>query len=422
MSAMDTAPIDLRRRNRRFGITSLLLALLLGWPMAASGSGLDATMRMSSNLAGGSGSDIGDLTLPVFPVIIVLALVVAAIGVVQVGRGFDDEGRTTMVVGIVFALFIAGFLVWAARGDTLTLVDLGRGSLRAAVPLLFGALAGVLCERAGVINIAIEAQFLLGAFTAVVVASVTDSALMGAVGGIAAGVLVAALLAVLSIRYRTDQIVVGVILIVLATGLTGFFASQVLAPSPDLNTPAKFRAIEIPILSDIPILGPILFDHTALVYVALGAVALLQWGLFNTRWGLRLRSVGEHPKAADTVGIKVLATRYRAVLLGGVLAGLGGTFLSIDAAASFTEGMSGGKGFISLAAMLAGRYNPRGALGAALVFGFADALATSLQILDVGVPSTLLLTAPYVATIFVVAGLVGKLRMPAADGQPYVTE
>lgn len=415
------APVDLGRRNRRFGMFSLVLAAVVGGVFTRTGAGLDATFRLSSNLAGGEGSRIGDLVLPVGPVTVVVALAIAAIGVVQITRGFDER-TTTQVVGAALALFVFAFLVWAARDASLAFADLLRGSLRAAVPLIFGALAGVLCERAGVINIAIEGQLLAGAFTAAVVASVADSAVVGALGGLAAGALVGGLLALLAIRYRTDQIVAGVVLIVLVTGLTNFLTSQVLATSSGFNTPTKFGAIEIPLLADIPILGPVLFDHTLLVYVAVAAVVVLQYSLFHTRWGLRLRSVGEHPKAADTVGIRVLATRYRAVLLGGAVAGLGGVYLSIDVASQFSRQMTGGKGFIALAAMLAGRYNPRGALGAALVFGFADALATSLQILSVGVPSSLLRTAPFVATIFVVAGLVGRLRMPAADGTPYVTE
>lgn len=414
-------PEDLRRRNRRFGIFSLVLAGLIFSVFARGAAGLDATFRLDSALAGGSGSDMSPLTVPVAPTAIVLGVLVLAVAILQLTRGFG--ARTNAVVGIATGLFILAFLTWAARGTTLPLIDLLRGSLRAAVPLTLGALAGVLCERSGVINIAIEGQLLGGAFVAAVLASVTDSAIVGAAAGILAGALIGALLAVLAIRYRTDQIVVGVILIVLVSGLTGFLTTQVLADDPSaLNSPTRFSSFEVPLLADIPIVGPMLFDHTPPVYIAVALVFVVQWALFKTRWGLRLRSVGEHPMAADTVGIRVLATRYRAVILGGVFAGFGGAFLTLDASAQFIKDMSGGKGFIALAAMLAGRYNPRGALGAALVFGFADALATALQILNIGVPSTLMLTAPYVATLIVVAGLIGRLRMPAADGQPYIKE
>ena len=413
-------PLDLRRRNRRFGIFSLLLAVLAVWLFATDVAGLDATIRLDSSLAGGSGSQIGDLVLPVGVTAIVLGILVAFIGGVQIARGFGD--RTNAWVGIAVGLFVLAFLTWAARGATLPMADLLRATVRASVPLLLGALSGVVCERSGGLNIAIEGQLLIGAFTGALIGSTASNAIAGAVAGMVAGALIGWVLAVLAIKFRTNQIVAGVVLIVFATGLTSFLNTQIFSRSPDLNAPSKFRAVEIPLLSDIPGLGPVLFHHTLLVYAALLTLVLIHYGLFYTRWGLRLRSVGEHPKAADTVGINVLRTRYQAVILGGILAGLGGAFLSLDAASQFSEQMSGGKGFIALAAMLAGRYNPRGAFGAALVFGFADALATSLQILAIGIPSTLLRTAPYVATIFVVAGLVGRLRMPAADGVAYVKE
>lgn len=420
MTTMTAAPDDLRRRNRRFGLFSLFLAALVFFVFATDVAGIEATFRLDSSLAGGPGSDLDPFAVPVAPTAILLGIVIVVLAGFQLIRGFGQ--KTNLVVGAVVGLFILAFLTWAARDATLPLVDLLRGTLRAAVPLTFGALAGILCERSGVINIAIEGQLLGGAFLGAVIGSVTSSAWLGGLGGVAAGALIGALLAVLAIRYRTDQIVVGVVLIVLVSGLTGFLTSQVLASSQELNTPTRFQSIEIPLLAEIPFFGPLLFDHTAPVYIAIVSVFVVHWGLFSTRWGLRLRSVGEHPKAADTVGIRVLATRYRAVILGGMLAGLGGAFLTLDASSQFIKDMSGGKGFIALAAMLAGRYNPRGALGAALVFGFADALSTALQILQIGIPSTLMLTAPYVATIFVVAGLVGRLRMPAADGQPYVKE
>jgi general nucleoside transport system permease protein len=297
-----------------------------------------------------------------------------------------------------------------------------RATVSRATPIALGALAGVLCERAGVINIAIEAQFLLGAFTAAVFASLATNPWVGLLGGIAAGVLVAFMLAGLSIKFKADQIVVGVVLIVLVTGITSFLNTQVLVANPQLNAPSRFPTITVPFISDVPIIGPIFFRHSAIVFMMLAAVIVLQFALFQTRWGLRLRSVGEHPKAADTVGIKVLATRYKAVLLGGVAAGIGGAYFTLDATGSFSREMSGGRGFIALAAMLVGRYSPVGAFGAALIFGFAEGLAVSLQLLRVPVPSEILLTAPYVVTLLVVAGLIGRLRPPAADGQPYVKE
>ena len=412
--------VDLDRRNRRFGIFAIVLAAVVGAVFATGTEGLAATFQLNDTFADPTYATLPEIVVPVAPAAIFLALVIAGVGLYQAVRGFGD--RATLVVSILVGLFVLAFLTWAARGQELQVLALLRGSMRAAVPLALGALSGVLCERAGVINIAIEGQFLASAFTAAIVSSATGNPWVGLVGGVVAGGLVGALLAVLSIRYRADQIVVGVVLIVLVTGVTSFLTSQLLVPNPALNAPDRFGSVVVPVLGRIPLIGPLLFRHSVTVYLMLAAVVVVQIALFHTRWGLRLRSVGEHPKAADTVGIRVLATRYRAVILGGMVAGIGGAYFTLDAAGQFSREMSGGRGFIALAAMLVGRYSPAGALGAALIFGFADALSTSLQILDVGIPSTLLLTAPYVVTILVVAGLVGRLRMPAADGQPYVKE
>lgn len=408
------------RRARRFGVAAVFLGLFTIVVFALSNTDVSTTLSLESRLAGGEASRIGEVTVPVLWSTLPLGLGALAIGVgLVMGRWKDQAIRFG---GAAIGLFVIAFLLWAARGSTLFLVDLARLSLRAAVPLTLGALAGLVGERAGVVNIAIEGQLLMGAFMAAVIASATDSAWVGAVAAILGGVAIAAMLGLLSVKFDTNQIVAGVVLIVFASGLTSFLASQWLASSPTMNSPDTFSAVAIPGLSSIPILGPVLFDQSPLVYVTLIAVVVLQWAVFRSRWGLRLRSVGEHPKAADTVGINVPRTRWMAVLLGGLLAGLGGAFLSIDAASSFTEEMSGGKGFIALAAMLAGRYNPRGAFGAAMVFGLAEASARALQGFDVGVPSTLLLAIPYVVTILVVSGLIGRLRIPGASGTHYQTE
>lgn len=407
-------------RARRFGVIAVLLGVFTLAVFAIPNTDVSTTLSLESRLAGAEGSQIGEVTVSVFWSILPLGLGAVVLGVgLILGRWKEQAIK---VGGAAIGLFVIAFLLWAARGSTLFVVDLARLSLRAAVPLTLGALAGLVGERAGVVNIAIEGQLLMGAFMAAVIASATGSAWVGSFAAILGGVGIAAMLGLLSVKFDTDQIVAGVVLIVFATGLTSFLASQWLTSSPTMNSPDTFSAVAIPGLASIPILGPILFDQSPLVYLTLIAVVVLQWAVFRTRWGLRLRSVGEHPKAADTVGISVPGTRWRAVLLGGVLAGLGGAFLSIDAASSFTEEMSGGKGFIALAAMLAGRYNPRGAFGAALVFGLAEASARALQGFDVGVPSTLLLAIPYIVTILVVSGLIGRLRIPGASGTHYSTE
>lgn len=418
MSQTTTTAAGQRRRERKFGIFSLvMLAIMLG-VFASTDRGTQATFVL--NDARGQLFTLPDLVLPVLATVIVLSAAVAAIAARQFTRGFGS--RAVVIVGVVALLFVIAFLTWAAAGGQLSLVGLLRGSLARATPIALGAMAGVLCERAGVINIAIEGQFLAGAFTAAVVSSIASNPWVGLLGGISAGVLVAFMLAGLSIRFQADQIVVGVVLIVFATGVTSFLNTQILSGSPELNSPTRFPAISVPVLSEIPLIGPVIFRQSLLVFGMIAAVMILQFGLFQTRWGLRLRSVGEHPKAADTVGINVLATRYRAVLLGGVLAGIGGSWWTLDAVGQFSREMTGGRGFIALAAMLVGRYSPVGALGAALIFGFSDQLATSLQLLRIPVPSDLLLTAPFVVTIIVVAGLIGRLRVPAADGKPYNKE
>ena len=418
-AAPSLAEQRLRRRNRNFGIFSVLCVAVMGLIFARTPRGDTATFILNDARAGQL-FELPNLRVSVVPVVLVLAGMVLAIAVRQFTAGFGR--RSVLIVGVVAVLFIIAFLSWAAAGGQLNLVGLLRATVSRATPIALGALAGVLCERAGVINIAIEGQFLAGAFAAAVFASVATSPWVGLLGGIGAGVLVALMLAGLSIRFKADQIVVGVVLIVLVTGMTSFLTTQLLVPNPQLNAPSRFPTVTVPVLSDLPLIGPVFFRHSVLVFTMLAAVLLLQYALFQTRWGLRLRSVGEHPKAADTVGIKVLATRYKAVLLGGVAAGIGGAYFTLDATGSFSREMTGGRGFIALAAMLVGRYSPVGAFGAALIFGFAEALAVSLQLLRVPVPSEVLLTAPYVVTIFVVAGLIGRLRAPAADGQPYEKE
>ncbi|HSK24841.1 MAG TPA: ABC transporter permease [Egicoccus sp.] len=405
----------IRRRNLRFGLFSLLLAaVMLGF--FAPGSGGSTARFIVDATRGG----VPPLRVSVFPTVTILGVVVLALAAYMLVRGFGE--RALLVLGLATGLFVFAFLTWAAAEQSLSLIGLLRSTLFSATPIAFGALAGVLGERAGVINIAIEGQFLAAAFTGAVVGSVTSSSWIGLLGGIAAGVLIAAMLAGLSITFKADQIVSGVVLIVFATGLTSFLTSQVLSGSAGLNRPPRFGSWAIPGLSEIPVVGPLLFTATPLTFAMLIAVIWLQFALFRTRWGLRLRAVGEKPRAADTVGIPVIPTRWKAVLYGGVLAGMGGAWFTLDSVGSFSREMTGGRGFIALAALLVGRYSPLGAFGAALLFGFATAMASALQLLSTGVPSSLLLTIPYIVTIFVVAGLMGRLRAPAADGQPYEKE
>jgi simple sugar transport system permease protein len=272
-----------------------------------------------------------------------------------------------------------------------------------------------------VINIAIEGQFITGAFAAAMVATLLASVWAGILAAAVGGLVIAALLAVLAIRYLVDQIVVGVVLIVFALGLTGFLFEQLMRSQPNrYNQPDRVPTWEIPGLAEIPLLGPVLFRTNVFVYLALAMVVVVHFGLFHTRWGLRTRSVGEHPTAADTVGVRVLGLRYRNVLLGGLLAGFGGATFTLEATTNFGKGMTAGLGFIALAAMIFGRWSPIGVLLAALFFGFSRALAFYLGTIGSPIPSQFLNMLPYLATIAAVAGLVGRARAPAADGKPYV--
>ncbi|WP_131682132.1 ABC transporter permease subunit [Pseudarthrobacter sp. YALA5] len=321
-------------------------------------------------------------------------------------------------------LFVVAFLIWVvggARTPSISLAGLIAGSVTLAVPIVFGSLSGVLCERSGVVNIAIEGQLLGGAFTAAIVASLTQNPYLGLLAAAVAGALVSMVLAVFSIRYVVNQIIVGVVLNVLISGLTGFLFSTVMQADKEMfNSPGRLPIIEIPILSSIPVLGPILFKQSVVGYLMYVAVAVVWIGLFKTKWGLRVRSVGEHPQAADTLGIKVNATRFWNVTLGGAVAGIGGSFFTLVAIDSFTKEISGGRGFIALAALILGRWNPIGAFFAALLFGFADNLQSIVTIIGTPVPSQFMAMLPYLVTVFAVAGLVGRSRPPAASGIPYV--
>ncbi|MFY9331982.1 MAG: ABC transporter permease [Candidatus Nanopelagicales bacterium] len=322
-------------------------------------------------------------------------------------------------VGVGFFL-VMSFLSWVGADEVLPVTGLLQGSLLLAVPLVFGAMAGVLSERAGVININIEGQLLVGAFLGAVVGSLLANAYLGLLAAPVAGALMGLLLAVFATRYFVDQVVVGVVLNVLAVGLTGFLYSRFLTEDADLwNNPEVLPTIAVPVLSEIPILGPILFDQNVIVYLMYVVVIAVQVALFKTRWGLRLRSVGEHPEAADSVGIRVNRTRFRAVVLAGAVAGLGGAFFTLGSVGAFGREMTAGNGFIALAAVIFGRWNPIGALAAALLFGFADNLQNVLSIIGSPIPSQFLLMLPYVVTILAVVGLVGKVRAPGADGIPF---
>lgn len=339
---------------------------------------------------------------------------------------FLQERRTPWALGVLFGLaFLAGFLGWGGAGSVsdFPVVRLVSSSVLLAVPILFGALGGAIGERAGVINIAIEGQLLGSAFVAAVVGSITKNPWAGLLAALLAGALVALVLGVFTITYRVNQVIVGVVLNVLVLGLTTFLFTQVLVPNTSqLNQTVRFPAIRIPVLSEIPIIGPALFRQSIIVYLMYLAVPLVWFALYRTRWGLRLRAVGEHPLAADTVGIKVERVRYRAVLVAGAIVGFGGAYYTLVAVSQFNRNMTAGAGFIALAAVIFGKWDPVRAAMAALLFGFASALEGAMSVVGSPVPSQFMLMLPYVVTLFAVAGLVGRSRAPAASGVAYVKE
>jgi ABC-type uncharacterized transport system permease subunit len=340
-------------------------------------------------------------------------------------RAFAPMGKVQrrVTLGLVMFLFVIALLCWADAGQSssFNIVNLLSGTLAGSIPIMLGALTGVICSRSGVINIAIEGQLLLGAFVAAIVASGTGSLWLGLISGGLAGMLVGALLAAFAIGYRVDQVVLGVVINLLILGLTGFLYDSLLVPYQNtLNSPNTFGAFKIPGLGDIPIIGPVFFDANIFLYLTYIALAGVQVGLFSTRWGLRTRAIGELPIAAETVGIRVIAMRYRNVIAAGVIAGIGGSYFTIGSVGAFGKDMSSGYGYIALAAMIFGRYTPFGAIGAALLFGFATQLQSVMSTLNTPIQSNLLLMAPYIVTIIVLAGLVGKVRGPKAEGIPYV--
>ncbi|KAB1659440.1 ABC transporter permease [Pseudoclavibacter chungangensis] len=363
---------------------------------------------------------IPPLELPAMLTNIVIGVLLLAIA----GWSFRlaARGATTPIwLVVVFgALWVFALIVFVGAGANVPLTWLLTGTLALSTPLIFGSMAGLVSERVGVVNIAIEGQLLAGAFASALIASATGSPFVGLLGAIVAGVLVSVILAVFSIVYWVEQVVVGVVINMLVIGLTNFLYSAVMVPdAATFNSPPKYAVWSIPLLNDIPIIGPLLFQNTLIIYLMFLLVPALYIALFHTKWGLRLRAVGEHPKAADTVGIKVNPTRFWNVLLSGAIAGAGGSFFTLGAVGAFGREMTSGQGYIALAALIFGRWHPLYAALAALLFGFASNLKTLASQVGAQIPPELLAMIPYVVTILAVAGFVGQSRAPAASGKPY---
>lgn len=420
-TSIATAPVARAQgqtRQRVLGIVYLLLAAVIVFLFTdvADGAQSSFSLTLGPNPAIG----LPDLVMPSAATSWILAAFCGFSGAVQLVRGFGT--RWAVVLGLVALAFTFAFLTWATADKSVSLVGVLQATVQRATPITFAALSGLLCERAGVVNIAIEGMLLAGAFAGAVAGSIFANPWIGVLSAGLVGAALAWLLAVLAIRYFVDQIIAGTVINILSLGITSFLSARVLQTNPDLNNPPRLTPFAIPVLSDIPIVGPVLFNHNVFVYGMFLLVVAINIALFRTRWGLRVRAVGEHPRAADTVGINVIRIRYTNVILAGVVAGIGGAYLTIGSTGSFDQNMSAGRGFIGLAAMIFGGWNPFGAFFASLIFGFADSLQARLSILAVPIPSEFLLMTPYIVTIIVVAGLVGRVRAPAADGKPYRKE
>jgi len=409
-----------RQRRRLTGGIVLLLTGLLMYVLFAMGLEANQQSTLGLNALRSQALPVPDLVLPVRTTIYALILTVVFLGGWQLARGVRHTG---ILVGVAAFCFVTAFLVWAARGTSFNLVGMLSSSVVRATPIALAALCGVISERAGVVNIAIEGIMLIAALTSVVAATLTHNLYVGLLVAVFSGALVAALHAWLVIRFRVDQIVSGVAINIFGTGITSFISARFLERNTDLlNNSGTFPILPVPLLSRIPILGPIFFENNLIVYLMLLLVVLLHGILFYTPWGLRTRAVGEHPKAADTLGVNVFLMRYVNVIIGGAIAGLGGAYFTLGSVGRFDEIMTAGKGFIGLAAMIFGKWTPFGAFASSLIFGFADSMQVKLQILRVPIPSEFLAMAPYLVTMIVLAGLIGRAVPPAADGQPYEKE
>jgi len=351
---------------------------------------------------------------------VLIFLLIASIGVAISYLQFKRE-KNLSIGSFLFGFGITlAFLCWAGAGKFLPFTSLLQGAIMLSVPLMFGSMSGLLCEKSGVINIAIEGQLLFAAFVSAVVASISQNIVWGLISAPIAGAFISLILAYFSIRFRVDQVILGFVINVLVLGLTNFFSTTLLIPYEDKwNMGGSFSPIPIPLLSQLPIIGPTLFNQTIIVYLMYIFVIFIQIALFKTRWGLRTRAIGELPIAADSVGIDVNRLRFKNVLIAGLVAGTGGAYFTVGAVGPFSQNMTAGAGFIALACLIFGKWTPRGAIIAALFFGFANNLQGNLSIIGVGIPSEFMLMVPYVATIIAVSGVVGRVRAPAADGIPY---
>ncbi len=418
-------------RTGIFSIVFIVLGLVLivsAVPQVAP----DAITTLTIGTIGSANADapptemaVAVAVVPYTTVVAVLYIVIGVVGLVP-NENLKRAKFWLLLVGGV--LIFPSILILAAAGQSTNATSMLASSLRLATPIVMGALAGLWCERSGVVNIAIEGMMLSGAAFGFQVFTLLGPLMtsplaqfFGILGAILAGGVMAALHAWLSITFRTDQIVSGTVINILAIGLTSFMRREVLLEAQDAGR-ATIQVVPIPGLSDVPVVGEIFFQGKPIFYMMFVLLIVTHIMLFYTRWGLRTRAVGENPHAADTLGINVNRTRWINVIIGGMIAGLAGAWLTLETTGTFDDNMTSGRGFIALAALIFGKYLPFGAFGGGLLFGFSSALETRFQILGVTLPTQFLQMMPYVVTIIVLAGLVGRSRPPAADGIPYEKE
>ncbi|MCY4073602.1 MAG: ABC transporter permease [Chloroflexi bacterium] len=416
----------------RIRIIAMVL-LVLGAFIFLGAGGIDSdlvTTLTFETISAGETPSVGNIDVPTSSYLRVIGLLFLITGILNLVELRAQRWRRASLGLLVLcgALFIPSVIIAAAAGNETNMTTIVAESLRLATPLAIGAMAGIWCERAGVVNIAIEGMMLFAAcfgFTTLFYLRNTGlpletAQLLAVLVAVLSGGLIALLHGWLSITFRTDQIVSGTVINILAVGVTSFVRREYLL-STEAGA-AKLGNISIPILSDLPVIGEAIFTNQPIFFMMFVMLAFTHIVMFYTRWGLRTRAVGEHPHAADTLGINVNRTRWTNVWISGMVAGMAGAWFSLEATGSFNDGMTRGAGFIALAAMIFGKWTPIGAFGAALLFGFSDSLGIRLQMVGVGFPVQFLQMVPYAVTLVVLAGFIGRASPPRAVGQPYVKE
>lgn len=417
-----------RFKITRMTVFSVLFILLGVWILLSASQSFEADT--ATTLTYGQSPDGTTLStvVTIIPYLTVIAILYIASGAASLIPVESLQRAKFWLLLVCGALIFPTVLIVAAAGQSTNATSMLASSLRLATPIVIGALAGIWCERSGVVNIAIEGMMLTGAafgfiaFTILAPMMNSQTAIfIGVIIAVLAGGVMAVLHAWLSITFKTDQIVSGTVINILALGLTSFMRREVLLQQADAGR-ETLQALPIPVLADIPVLGEVFFTGKPIFYMMFVLLIVTHVMLFYTRWGLRTRAVGENPHAADTLGINVIRNRWINVIIGGCIAGLAGAWLSLETTGTFDDNMTAGRGFIALAAMIFGKYLPFGALGGGLLFGFSSALETRFQILGVNLPPQFLQMTPYLVTIIVLAGLVGRATPPKADGVPYEKE